>query len=120
MYSMCIEGITFRLENDHTKLTVMVPHDQDFPFRVIQKIGPANFYGPAHYYSEKVCMNLDVPRDTVDIFKDRIQDVKSVVIFHHDKRYVIDALDVEYECNDCNGFGTLYISPDTMSKFLVQ
>ena len=114
MYSMCIEGITFRLENDHTKLTVMVPHDQPFPFRVIQKIGPA------HYHSEKVCMNLDVPRDTVELFKDRIQDVKSVVIFHHDKRYVIDALDVEYEYNENNGFGTLYVSPDTMSKFLVQ
>ena len=121
MYSMCIEGITFRLENDHTKLTVMVPHDRHFPFRVIQRVVPSDYvFSLAQYYREDVFMDLIVPDDTVCFFNDRIKDVKNVSIFYRDKRYEIDTLAIEYRYPVNGDSGGLYIAPDTMSKFLVQ
>ena len=121
MYSMCIDGVTFRLENEHTKLTVMVPHTRDFPFQVIQMVGPANFlFDTSNYYQEEISMELKVPEDMVELFQDRIKDVKSVVIFYHDKRYAIDAFNVEFLFNEENGFGNLCIYPDAMSKYRMQ
>lgn len=122
MYSMSISGILFRLQNDHNDMTIMVPNDQKFPFRVIQKIvQPDLVFDPEIYYKEEVFMDITIPDDTVELFRDRIKDVKRVIIYYHDKRYEIDALSVEhrYQCTGREIEG-LYIIPDTMSKYLVQ
>ena len=119
MYTFSIDGVVFRLQNDHTQLTIMVPEEMKFPCNAYtvrrMTIGDSVFSELIETFVNYIEVDVTIPDDMIDSTADRMSKVKHCTIFYHARRYEIDVSDISI-----NQYKKLVIEDDPMSKYRVQ
>ena len=121
MYTFSIDGVVFRLQNDHTQLTVMVPEEMSFPCNAytvrrmtIQDAGHG-FNDIIETFVDYIDVLVSIPDNMLEETEDRMKNVKHCTVFYHARRYEVDVTNITVSRDK-----RLQIEVDPMSKYRVQ
>lgn len=121
MYTFSIDGVVFRLQNDHTQLTVMVPEEMSFPCNAytvrrmtIQDAGHG-FNDIIETFVDYIDVLVSIPDNMLEETEDRMKNVKHCTVFYHARRYEVDVTKITVSQDK-----RLQIEVDPMSNYRVQ
>lgn len=122
MYTFSIDGVVFRLQNDHTQLTVMVPEEMSFPCNAytvrrmtIQDNGFNGFNDIIETFVDYIDVLVSIPDNMLEETENRMKNVKHCTVFYHARRYEVDVTKITVSQDK-----RLQIEVDPMSNYRVQ